>query len=144
MDDQVLLGLKKRGFGVGKFNGIGGKVNPDELVEAAVIRECEEEIGITPLDISQSAIIRFYQALRKDVYQDAEVHVYVCTKWRGEPKESEEMKPQWFPVADLPSDQMWDDDQYWLPRVLAGEQLRGEFWFDHQEKVIRQKLDRVS
>lgn len=36
-NDKVLLGLKKRGFGEGLWNGFGGKVNPEEeIVDAAV------------------------------------------------------------------------------------------------------------
>ena len=35
---QVLLGLKKRGFGEGRWNGFGGKVQPDETIEEAAIR----------------------------------------------------------------------------------------------------------
>jgi len=44
--EQVLLGFKKRGFGQGKFTGIGGKVEPRETVTAAALRELDEEIGI--------------------------------------------------------------------------------------------------
>ncbi len=40
---EVLLGMKKRGFGQGKWNGFGGKVEPGETVEAAALRELEEE-----------------------------------------------------------------------------------------------------
>ena len=31
-DGNVLLGMKKRGFGVGRWNGFGGKVHSDETV----------------------------------------------------------------------------------------------------------------
>ena len=30
--DSILLGMKKRGFGVGKYNGFGGKVEKDESI----------------------------------------------------------------------------------------------------------------
>ena len=43
---QVLLGLKKIGFGAGKYTGFGGKVQPGETPEAAAIRELEEEAGV--------------------------------------------------------------------------------------------------
>lgn len=43
---RVLLGLKKRGFGIGRWNGFGGKVEPGETVEAAAKREVLEEAGI--------------------------------------------------------------------------------------------------
>ncbi len=46
-------------------------------------------------------------------------HVFVADVWRGKPKESEEMRPEWFPVEKLPFEQMWADDPVWLPLVLA-------------------------
>ena len=45
--DKVLLGMKKRGFGVGRWNGFGGKVDQGETVENAAKREIFEEAGIT-------------------------------------------------------------------------------------------------
>lgn len=45
---QVLLGLKKRGFGMGKWNGFGGKVEPtDASIAAAAAREVQEEANVT-------------------------------------------------------------------------------------------------
>ena len=35
---HVLLGMKKRGFGKGRWNGFGGKVEKDETIEEAAIR----------------------------------------------------------------------------------------------------------
>ena len=46
-DRQVLLGLKKRGFGKGKWNGFGGKVEVEETMLESVLRELEEESGLT-------------------------------------------------------------------------------------------------
>ena len=37
-DKQILLGLKKRGFGEGKWNGFGGKVQPGESIAQGAIR----------------------------------------------------------------------------------------------------------
>lgn len=31
-EDKILLGFKKRGFGAGKWNGFGGKVEPGENI----------------------------------------------------------------------------------------------------------------
>ena len=58
-DNQILLAEKKRGFGIGKFNGIGGKVEKDETIEEAMIRETQEEIGVTPTDFNRVATITF-------------------------------------------------------------------------------------
>ena len=38
--------MKKRGFGKDKYNGFGGKINDDEDVEDAAIRELYEESGV--------------------------------------------------------------------------------------------------
>ena len=35
---KILLGMKKRGFGVGRWNGFGGKVDPGESIEGAAKR----------------------------------------------------------------------------------------------------------
>ena len=43
---RVLMGMKKRGFGAGKYNGFGGKVEAGETIEEAVIRELWEESGV--------------------------------------------------------------------------------------------------
>lgn len=37
-DGQILLGLKKRGFGEGKWNGFGGKTNSGETIANAAVR----------------------------------------------------------------------------------------------------------
>ena len=44
--ERVLLGMKKRGFGQGRWNGFGGKVAPGETIDAAASRELREEAGI--------------------------------------------------------------------------------------------------
>ncbi|XP_062359656.1 oxidized purine nucleoside triphosphate hydrolase isoform X2 [Cinclus cinclus] len=44
---RVLLGMKKRGFGAGLWNGFGGKVQPGESIEEAARRELLEESGLT-------------------------------------------------------------------------------------------------
>ncbi len=37
-ESNILLGLKKRGFGSGKWNGFGGKVEANESIEEAAKR----------------------------------------------------------------------------------------------------------
>lgn len=37
-EDRILLGMKKRGFGVGRWNGFGGKVHSDEMILQAAKR----------------------------------------------------------------------------------------------------------
>lgn len=131
-DQELLLAMKKRGFGVGLYNGAGGKQDLGETIEQTAIRECQEEIGVTPTDFRLCAELIF----RQDDHEDMLVYCYLCRSWQGDPSESEEMKPKWFPKNKLPFSQMWPDDQLWLPLVLMGHKLRGEFVFDDQNKII--------
>ena len=56
--DKVLLGMKKRGLGVGWWNGFGGKTDNGESVELAAVRETKEEIGVEILKFGKAAEFR--------------------------------------------------------------------------------------
>ena len=43
---RILLGRKKRGFGVSKWNGFGGKIEPGETFRQCAVRELQEETGL--------------------------------------------------------------------------------------------------
>jgi len=57
---EILLAMKKRGFGEGRWNGVGGKVADGETVEDAAVHEIEEEIGVKPITLHQVATLDFY------------------------------------------------------------------------------------
>lgn len=124
---KILLAMKKRGFGSGKLNGYGGKVEEGETVEAAAVREMREEIGLLAETngINKVGQIDFHFKDRPE--WDQRMHVFLVKDWSGEPQESEEMKPQWFDIKDIPFDAMWPDDKHWLPMVLAGKKVEGRF-----------------
>lgn len=137
-DNQILLAMKKRGFGVGKWNGVGGKVNSDETPLRAIVREAQEEIFVEITGPKQVAVLNFSFPAKPEWNQ--KVTVYLCKDWKGEPIETEEMKPQWFNISQIPYDQMWSDDIYWLPKVLEGKILTGKFVFDKDQKMIEHEL----
>jgi 8-oxo-dGTP diphosphatase/2-hydroxy-dATP diphosphatase len=142
----VLLGMKKRGFGVGRWNGFGGKLEEGETIEEALIREMEEEASVTPLAYEKVGILNFvFQSEEKEL----EVHIFSVTAHEGEPVESEEMRPQWFPWDNVPFDSMWADDQYWFPYLREGRLFQGRFLFDkpataeHPGIILEQELNEV-
>jgi len=141
-DDQILLAMKKRGFGAGRYNGVGGKIEGDESIEEAAIRECQEEIDVTPFAPKRVGRLTFRN--QEVEGQDMLVHILAAHDWEGEPAESEEMKPEWFFMDMIPYDQMWEDDQYWLPLVLTGHTVMGEFAFDRDDHIINHDLQVVS
>lgn len=120
-DGQILLAMKKRGFGVGKWNGVGGKADPGETPEQAAIRECEEEVNVTPLNPKLVGELHFFDLPEVEHY----CYIYTATEWKGEPQETEEMRPQWFSVEEVPYATMWPDDIYWLPKLIANVPFKG-------------------
>lgn len=132
-DDQILLAMKKRGFGVGKWNGTGGKIEPGESILQAAIRECQEEIGVTPKDAMRVAQLRFFMPDDPDFEHHA--HVFVATSWQGEPIETKEMRPEWFALAGIPFAQMWPDDIVWLPHIVNGKLAQGIITVSETELV---------
>lgn len=135
--DDVLLGLKKKGFGKGYYLGIGGKVEGNESIEQAAIREIEEEVAVKVADLKKVAVLNFYFPHVSDESWNQQVHAFLVNKWNGELQESEEIKPEWFNKNKIPLDKMWDDARYWLPQVLKGEQVQGNYIFNESLKVIK-------
>lgn len=134
---QVLLGLKKRGLGAGKILGVGGKVETGERFLDAARREVFEEIGVTiPEAASRKVGILTFMFPHRPAWGQT-VHVFTTAVWEGTPQESAEFKPLWFPFDKIPYHRMWDDGSYWLPKILAGETVRGEFIFNADNKTVQ-------
>lgn len=142
--DKILLAMKKRGFGEGKWNGVGGKIEPGETLEGALVRETKEEIGVTPKSWQAVAELDFIQDAETTDPWHMYVYAYMCEEWEGEPTESEEMRPQWFEMGDFPYKDMWDDDPFWLPQVLEGKKVVGTFTFDSEDKLLTQTVSEVE
>jgi 8-oxo-dGTP pyrophosphatase MutT (NUDIX family) len=134
---HILLGMKKRGFGEGKWNGFGGKVEEGESIEEAARRELVEEVSISPVTIEKRGILSFrYPKSNREL----EVHYFGIPQFIGEPIESDEMRPQWFRHADIPFDAMWPDDKHWMPLFLAGKNIAGECYFTEDNKIIKHDI----
>lgn len=138
---KILLGMKKRGFGAGRWNGFGGKVSAGETIENAAKREIQEESGIEVRDLEKVGIIDFEFKGNPEILQ---VHIFRSYNFSGEPAESEEMKPQWFHINEIPFDKMWPDDKYWIPLFLSRKKFKGNFVFGELDVIIEQKLVEVK
>ena len=112
--DQVLLGMKKRGFGEGWWNGFGGKLLEGETIYECAKRETEEECGLVMEEFHQCGHMVF-EFVGDPVLLD--VTVFRCEKYTGVVTESEEMRPKWFKFEDVPFDKMWPDDHLWLSLI---------------------------
>ncbi len=143
-DDHILLGMKKRGFGAGRYNGFGGKVEPHETIEAAATRELFEEASITTNAVDKVGQLSF--SFRDEPELDLEMHIFKITQFEGEPLESEEMRPQWFSIDEIPYSLMWTDDSVWFPLFLSDKKFIGSFHLDapatadHTGVILEQNL----
>lgn len=139
-EDKILLAMKKRGFGEGKYNGVGGKIKKNETPEQAMIRETQEEISVTPIDYEKAGLIEFDEYY-KGIKQKLAFHLYIVHKWNGTISETEEMKPQWFSINEIPYNKMFPDDKYWLPLVLKGKKIKAYFDFDENWNLISKNIE---
>lgn len=129
--EEVLLIEKLTGIGKGKINGPGGKIDPGETALEAVIRECQEELHITPRTPVKMGELHFAMSDIPDIH----CHVYMATEFTGTPTATREANPLWVKKSNIPFDKMWADDRYWLPMMLEGEYFNGRFEFREEEII---------
>jgi 8-oxo-dGTP pyrophosphatase MutT (NUDIX family) len=125
----ILLQWKSPGrFGEGKWNGVGGKIKPEETPEECAKREVFEETNLYVLKLIPHGTIRHYFGKKNE--PDWIVYHYSVKDFKGEPKGSDEGELRWFSFDDIPYEEMWQDDRYWLPFQIQGKSFQGEFYFN--------------
>jgi 8-oxo-dGTP diphosphatase/2-hydroxy-dATP diphosphatase len=130
--ERVLLGMKKRGFGAGKWNGYGGKVGEGESVVDAARRETYEESGLTITSMEEAGHLRFVYPSRGTTH---DASLFRVTSYHGTLIETDEMHSMWFSITEVPYAAMWVDDPLWLPQFLSGKRVTAEFVFDDDATI---------
>ena len=125
-ENRILLIRKLRGLGAGKINGPGGRLEPGETPTQAAIREVEEELLVTPMNVRACGELLF------QFVDGFSIHGYVfkADDCSGEPQETDEAIPLWTSLEDIPYDRMWADDRVWVPMMLRGTSFKGRFVFE--------------
>ncbi|MCZ6502225.1 MAG: 8-oxo-dGTP diphosphatase [Gammaproteobacteria bacterium] len=134
-EDQILLIRKKRGLGAGKINGPGGRLKQGESLKECAIRETREELLINPLNVEFRGELFFHAEDMPRIHG----YVFTASDYEGTPTETEEAIPMWFSVTDIPYIEMWEDDKFWLPQVIAGQVVDAWFIFAG-ESVLDHKV----
>lgn len=134
---EVLLQKKRRGFGAGNWNGPGGKKKEDENFRQCAKREVAEETEIIVGELEERGEIEFI--FPHNPGSNNYSRVFVARDYKGDPRDTGEGDLKWFKIKDIPLDEMWDDDRYWLPAVLRGGTVKKRFFFDKDDKIEKQE-----
>ena len=108
----------------GKWNGLGGKLNPGESPEDCVIREVREESGLT---ISDPLLKGFLTFPRFANDEDWYAFVFVARKIEGRLIESEEGVLEWIDDDLLLNLDLWEGDLIFLPWLERPGIFSGKF-----------------
>lgn len=112
-DDSYLMlhrNKKKNDANEGKWIGIGGKFLPGETSEECLIREAKEETGLELIRYELKGIVAFLS----DIYDDEEMHLYVCDEFSGKLSECSEGQLKWVKKEDILSLNLWEGDRIFL------------------------------
>ena len=131
--DAVLLlrGAPTKRLWAGRYNGLGGHLEPGETLAAAALREVEEEAGIAPTRLRDFAL----RALITIEGTEGTPHGVLLAVFVGEVstravRPSREGTPEWIARAALGTVDLVDGDRL-LPRLLdARGVLHGYLRYD--------------
>jgi len=112
---------------------------PSELPERAAVREVYEETGLRVSGLHFQGVLNFYLGESKQL--DQMVFLFVCRKFTGKMRQSNEGQLRWFSVDAIPYQEMWEDDQVWLPLLLNRKSFLGDFYFsENYEKLLSHEI----
>lgn len=144
-EGRLLLGVKKRGFGAGKYNGFGGKLEVGESFRQCAVRELAEESGLLTQEGSLECVAFLDFQFPASPELSHVGYVYFTKTWDGQDRESDEMEPHWLLPHQIPYESMWQGDRAWLPLLLEGKKISGTITFaDDNEAVAHMDLEEVD
>jgi len=102
---------------LGKFNGLGGKMEPDEDIAACMRREIREESGLRCHEMILRGTVNWQGFGRNG--EDWFGFIFLITRFEGTPwRQNEEGELGWYPLEDIDTLPMWEGDRYFLPLVF--------------------------
>jgi len=105
---------------LGKYNGLGGKMEPGEDIVTCMQRELMEEAGITATSMALRGTINWTGFGPNG--EDWLGFVFLITAFEGELlTENEEGTLDWHPVETIHELPMWEGDRHFLPLVFDGD-----------------------
>ena len=115
---------KKDDVHEGKWNGLGGKLEPGESPEDCVVREVLEESGLRIRRPVLKGVLTFPDFARGE---DWYVFVYTASQFSGRLIDSTEGELGWIPDRELLRLNLWEGDKFFLPLLRRRGHFSGKF-----------------
>lgn len=139
-DCLLLLRTAAGHIGEGKWKALGGKLLEGEGPYEGAVREAFEESGLKVSQLELHGVLRFHFEDRVDL--EWVIHVFSTRTYEGELRPSAEGILRWFHLDGIPYEELWEDDEHWLPLLLEGGKFRGEFYYNFESlKLLDFSLD---
>jgi 8-oxo-dGTP diphosphatase len=123
---------KENDMHAGKWNGLGGKLEPGETPEECAIREIQEESGLTVKSLKLRGIITF-PGFSDD--EDWYTFLFVVEDFEGELIDSPEGELRWVPDKELLALNLWPGDRIFIPWLGRREFFSGKFIYKDRQLV---------
>ena len=105
---------------LGKFNGLGGKLKPDEDVLSCLLREIKEEAGIRCEKVTLRGTVNWTGFGPNG--EDWLGFIFLVNQFSGTPlSRNEEGELAWYNLDKIDTLPMWEGDKYFLPLVFDGD-----------------------
>lgn len=121
---------------LGKYNGLGGKMQPDEDVATCMIREIQEESGLRVTAMQLRGTINWTNFGPKG--EDWLGFIFLIVAFDGEPRSaSPEGELSWVSLDEFDKYPMWEGDKHFLPLVFDGDPrpFHGYMPYDHDKPL---------
>ncbi|MCK7594748.1 NUDIX hydrolase [Pseudomarimonas salicorniae] len=105
---------------LGKYNGLGGKLEANEDVAAGMRRELHEEAGIEVISLQLRGTLSWPGFGKQG--EDWFGFIFLIDGFKGEPPaRNAEGDLEWVPIEDIERLNLWEGDRRFLPLVFDGD-----------------------
>jgi len=133
----LLLGGPQKRLWAGRYNGLGGHVEPGEDIYSSALREVREEAGLDVRDVRLRCVVH---ADAGDPAVGILFFVFTATAESEDVRPSDEGTLHWVPVNALPVEHMAEDLPVLLPKVLsmapADPPLFAAYSYDDHDRLM--------